>query len=120
MNTCFLIACLSVIIFVSQLVGKFNEGGWVIIPAFTVLMILSHYFLLRPAGKRTDETAHHLIYDVSRIEGTMGELLMWQVRMIQTYRHNILERLKRFRQTKQTAPIKFESYPPYEIQYDHH
>ncbi|MEP6986319.1 MAG: amino acid permease, partial [Chloroflexota bacterium] len=50
---CFLIACLSVIIFVSQLIGKFSEGGWVIIPAFTILMILSHYFLLRPAGKRT-------------------------------------------------------------------
>jgi amino acid transporter len=116
---CFLVACLSVIIFLSQLIGKFNEGGWVIIPAFSVLMILSHYFLLRPAGKRTDETAHHLIYDVSRMEGTMGELLMWQVRMIQTYRHNLKERYKRWRGAKE-AVTPLEIYPPYEIHYDHH
>ena len=116
----FVVACLSVVIFLSQIIGKFSEGGWVIIPAFTILMILSHYFLLRRAGNRTDEAAHHLIYDVSRIEGTMGELLMWQVRMIQTYRHNILERFKRFRQPKQPEPVEFQSYPPYEIHYDHH
>ena len=66
-----------------------------------------------------DATAHHLIYDVSRMEGTMGELLMWQVKMIQTYRHNIKERYRRWRGAKEPA-IQLDAYPPYEIHYDHH
>lgn len=117
----FLIACLSVFIFMSQIVGKFEEGGWIRLVSFSSLFILSHYFLLRRAGARNDQTAHHLIHDVSRIEGTMAELLMWQTRMIQTYRHNLLERIQKFRSRKAASvSTHLQTYPPYEIHYDNH
>lgn len=114
----FVIASLSVIIFMSQIVGKFEEGGWIRALSFSSLYIAGHVILLNKWGARSQETARHLIHDVSRIEGTMAELLGWQTRMMQTYRHNLLERIHRFHQP-QFLP-KLDTYPPYEIHYDNH
>jgi amino acid transporter len=115
----FLTASLSVIIFMSQIVGKFEEGGWIRLISFSSLYITGHLILLSDGGKRTDELARHLIHDVSRIEGTMAELLTWQTHMMQTYRHNLLQRIRRWRTHK---PIKVDlwRYPPYQIHYDQH
>ncbi|MBA3873483.1 MAG: amino acid permease [Anaerolineae bacterium] len=114
----FLIASLSVVIFMSQIVGKFEEGGWIRAITFSSLYITGHVILLNKWGERSPETARHLIHDVSRIEGTMAELLGWQTRMMQTYRHNLLERIHRFR--KPAILPKMDTYPPYEIHYDNH
>jgi amino acid transporter len=117
----FVVACLSVVIFASQIIGKFEEGGWIRLVSFSSLFIMAHYFLLRRSGARTERTAYHLIHDISRIEGTMAELLMWQTRMLQTYRHNLLERFNGWRGRGLKPPvIHLQRYPPYEIHYDHH
>src|SRR5579859_1448116 len=112
----FLVACLSVFIFVSQIVGKFEEGGWIRLVSFSSLFIIGHSILLSKGGERSSETARHLIHDISRIEGTMAELLTWQTQMMQTYRHNLLQRIAAWRR-RQPQPIKDEllPYPPYEI-----
>jgi hypothetical protein len=114
----FFIASLSVVIFMSQIIGKFEEGGWIRALTFSSLYIAGHIILLNRRGERSPETARHLIHDVSRIEGTMAELLGWQTRMMQTYRHNLLERIHRWRKP-QILPV-IETYPPYEIHYDNH
>jgi amino acid transporter len=112
-------ASLSVFIFMSQIVGKFEEGGWIRVITFSTLYITGHLILLSKIGERSDKVAHHLIHDVSRIEGTMAELLMWQTHMMQTYRHNLLARIHRLRH-RTTADDSLMAYPPYQIHYDNH
>src|SRR5258706_5105542 len=115
----FVIASLSVIIFMSQIVGKFEEGGWIRLISFSSLYITGHLILLSDGGKRTDELARHLIHDISRIEGTMAELLTWQTHMMQTYRHNLLQRINRWRNRGKIS-LELQQYPPYQIHYDQH
>ncbi|MEP7284755.1 MAG: hypothetical protein ABI947_03175 [Chloroflexota bacterium] len=115
----FVIASLSVFIFMSQIVGKFEEGGWIRLVTFSSLYITGHVILLNKIGERSDKMAHHLIHDISRIEGTMAELLTWQTHMMQTYRHNLKERLAHWF-GRSTAPIELLPYPPYQIHYDNH
>src|SRR5258708_17151061 len=79
----FLAGSLSVIIFLSQIVGKFEEGGWIRLVTFSSLYIIGHIILLSKGGERLDTIAHHLIHDVSRIEGTMADLLTWQTHIMQ-------------------------------------
>ncbi len=104
-----------------QIVGKFSEGGWMLLVTFSSLYILGHIILLSKGGERLDSMAHHLIHDVSRIEGTMADLLMWQTHMMQTYRHNLKVRFAAFRHEK-LAKDKAEilPFPPYQIHYDSH
>ena len=115
----FLIASLSVFIFMSQIVGKFEEGGWIRLVTFSSLYIAGHLILLSKAGERTNAMAHHLIHDVSRIEGTMAELLTWQTNMMQTYRENLMRR-RRNLQNHEEVVLPILPYPPYQIHYDQH
>jgi len=115
----FLAGCLAVFIFLSQIVGKFEEGGWIRLITFSALYITGHMILLSKWGERNEELTRHLIHDVSRIEGTMAELLTWQTHMMQTYRHNLLLRIQRLRQRSDT-PLELKPYPPYQMHYDNH
>ncbi len=115
----FIIASLSVFIFMSQIVGKFEEGGWIRLITFSSLYIAGHLILLSKNGERSNAMAHHLIHDVSRIEGTMAELLTWQTHMMQTYRENLIRR-RRNVQTHQEVTLPILPYPPYQIHYDQH
>jgi hypothetical protein len=115
----FLMGSLGVFIFMSQIVGKFSEGGWVILVSFSSLYIFGHVLLLSKIGQRSDKLAHHLIHDVSRIEGSMAELLMWQTHMMQTYRHNLMARFHKLR-NRATAEDTLQPYPQYQVHYDNH
>src|SRR5215813_7345581 len=115
----FLAGCLAVFIFMSQIVGKFEEGGWIRLISFSSLYISGHVILLSKWGERSDALTRHLIQDVSRIEGTMAELLTWQTHMMQTYRHNLLVRFQHWR-SKDEEPVELLPYPPYQMHYDHH
>ena len=103
----------------SQIVGKFEEGGWIRLISFSSLYIIGHLVLLSDGGKRSDELARHLIRDVCRIQGTTAELLTWQTHMIQTYRQNLMTRIERRRHPEQKV-VKLQPYPPYQIHYDQH
>jgi hypothetical protein len=115
----FVIACMAVFIFMSQIVGKFSEGGWIQLVVFSILYIAGHLILLSKAGERSNAMTHHLIHDVSRIEGTMAELLTWQTHMMQTYRENLIRR-RRNLSNHQEIPLPVLPYPPYQIHYDNH
>jgi hypothetical protein len=115
----FIIASLSVFIFMSQIVGKFEEGGWIRLFTFSSLYIAGHLILLSKGGERTNAVAHHLIHDVSRIEGTMAELLTWQTHMMQTYRENLTRRRRNYSNHREIQ-LPVLPYPPYQIHYDNH
>lgn len=114
----FLAASLAAIIFLSQIVGKFEEGGWIRLFTFSALYITGHLILLSTQGERFDKLARYFITGVSRIHGTMAELLLWQTHMMQTYRHNLWERVLHWHNGDQ-KPIKKLVFPEYEIHYDH-
>jgi hypothetical protein len=119
----FVIASLSVVIFMSQIVGKFEEGGWIRLVTFSSLYISGHLILLNRGGERTEKLAYHLIHEVSRIEGTMAELLLWQTHMMQTYRENMRRRIanRRHRGADNGGErLQMLPYPPYQIHYDLH
>ena len=115
----FIIASLSVFIFMSQIVGKFEEGGWIRVFTFSSLYIAGHLILLSKGGQRSNALAHHLIHDVSRIEGTMAELLTWQTHMMQTYRENLIRRGRNYSNHREIQ-LPVLPYPPYQIHYDNH
>jgi hypothetical protein len=115
----FIAACLSVFIFMSQIVGKFEEGGWIRLVTFSSLYITGHLILLSSHGARFDKMARYFITGVSRIHGTMAELLMWQTEMMQTYRHNLWGRILHWH-TGDEKPFVKATFPEYQIHYDNH
>jgi len=109
--------CLSLLIFAGQVLGKFNEGGWIPLVAFFFLFLIGHFMLLSSRGERFDKLARYFITGVSRIQGATVELLMWQTQVIQTYRTNLWARLTHWH-TGDQRPLKLEPYPPYQTHYE--
>lgn len=68
---------LSTIIFVGQIVTKWNEGGWVVFNC-----LLTAYPVCQPdfalaSGLPRPEDIHHVIRKKSRIHGAMGNIIEW-------------------------------------------
>jgi hypothetical protein len=78
------------VVFVGQIVGKWEEGGWVVLISFSVLVIIAHAILLSPLGYRDPKQIHRIIRDKSRVIGPMGNIVEWQSLRAQEYRYNIL------------------------------
>jgi len=110
-------ALLSATIFISQIVGKFEEGGWIRLITFSSLFVIGHYLLLSRGGERFDKMAKYFITGVSRMHGTMAELLLWQTHTMQTYRSNLWSRLMHWH-TGDERPLALAEYPQYQMHYD--
>lgn len=82
-------AALSTIIFVGQITTKWNEGGWIVLIVFAVLIIMAHLILLSPAGYRDPKDIQRIIREKSRIEGAMGNIVEWQSLRMQEYRYKL-------------------------------
>jgi MFS family permease len=87
---------LATFIFIGQIVTKWNEGGWVVLIVFTVLILLANIILLSPAGYRDPEDIHRVIREKSRIEGQMGNIVEWQSLRMQEYRYQLMLAVARF------------------------
>ena len=83
-------------IFIGQIATKWNEGGWVVLIVFSVLILLANVILLSPAGYRDPEDIHRVIREKSRIHGAMGNIVEWQSLRIQEYRYGIMMKIARF------------------------
>lgn len=113
----FIAGMMSMIVFLSQIVGKFTEGGWIRLVTISGLFLFGHFYLLSKRGERFDKMARYFIVSVSRMHGTMSEMLMWQTQMMQTYRTNLWRRLEHWH-TGDERPLKLLPFPPYEVHYD--
>jgi len=89
-------AALSTFIFVGQIVTKWNEGGWVVLIVFSVLIVMAHLILLSPAGYRDPQDIHRVIREKSRIQGSMGNIVEWQSLRMQEYRYFLMMTVARF------------------------
>jgi hypothetical protein len=99
------------IVFVGQIVGKWEDGGWVVLISLTVLILIAHAILLSPVGYRDSSDIRRIIHDKSHVEGPMGEIVTWQSLRTQEYRYNLLVKIAQFAELFGVRrPLRFE--PP--------
>jgi hypothetical protein len=106
-----LAAGLAGFVFIGQIVGKWEEGGWVVLISLSVLVLMAHALLISPIGYRNPEDIRRIIRDKSHVEGAMGNIVEWQSLRVQEYRYQILVAVTHFwEQFGLRRPMRFE--PP--------
>ena len=111
-------------VFLGQLIGKWDEGGWVALIGFTVLAILAHMLLLSPLGYREPKQIHRIVREKARVQGAMASIVEWQSLKMQEYRHSLRGRIligvaRFFELFGVRRPIRYEPVPAAAGDYDH-
>jgi hypothetical protein len=83
-------AGLSAVVFVGQIVGKWEEGGWVVLISFSILILAANLLLISPIGRREPQQIHRIVREKARVQGAMGSIVEWQSLRMQEYRYSIL------------------------------
>jgi amino acid transporter len=117
-------AGLSAIVFVGQIVGKWQEGGWMVLISFTVLVIASNAMLISPIGYRDSEQIHRIVREKARVQGAMASIVEWQSLRMQEYRYSLRSRIVIaiagfFELFGVRRPIRYEPEPIVAGDYDH-
>jgi hypothetical protein len=89
-------AVLSGIVFVGQIIGKWQEGGWVVLISFSILIIVANLVLISPIGARDPVTIHRIVREKARVQGAMASIVEWQSMRMQEYRYSVLIFFARF------------------------
>jgi hypothetical protein len=89
-------AGLSAVVFVMQIVGKWSEGGWVVLISFSTLALAAHALLLSPLGFREPKSIHRIVRTKARVRGTMASIVEWQSLRMQEYRYTLLTAISQF------------------------
>lgn len=112
-------AVLAASVFVGQIVGKWEEGGWIRLISFTTLFTTAHLVLLSPVGYRTPEQIHRIVRTKARVQGAMASIVEWQSLKMQEYRYMLLVGISRFFELFGVRrPVRYE--PPVPAgDYDH-
>lgn len=104
-------AVLAGLVFIGQIVGKWTEGGWVVLISLSVLVLVAHAILLSPAGYRDARQIHRIIRDKSHVQGPIGNIVEWQSLRTQEYRYQLLIGIAKFMELFGVRrPARFE--PP--------
>lgn len=83
-------AVLSMIVFLGQIFGKWEEGGWIRLITFSTLFLAAHLVLLSPVGYRDPRQIHRIVRDKARVEGAMASIVEWQSFKMQEYRFQLM------------------------------
>lgn len=83
-------AALGALVFVGQIVGKWTEGGWVVLISFSVLVLAANALLLSPIGAREPKQIHRIVREKARVRGAMASIVEWQSLKMQEYRYSLL------------------------------
>ena len=112
-------AAFAATVFVGQIVGKWEEGGWIRLLTFTTLFTSAHLLLISPLGHRSPEQIRRIVRDKARIQGAMGSIVEWQSVKMQQYRFSILVAVSRFwKLFGVIRPVRYDPPPP-AGDYDH-
>ena len=87
---------LSGFVFVGQIVGKWQEGGWVVLISFSILVLVANAVLISPAGFREPVQIHRIVREKARVQGAMASIVEWQSLRMQEYRYSVLSSFARF------------------------
>jgi hypothetical protein len=106
-------AILAGLVFVGQIVGKWEEGGWVVLISFSVLILTAHALLISPIGYRNPQQIYRIVRQKARVQGAMGSIVEWQSLKMQEYRYEILVLVTRLMAIFGVRrPMRFEPPPP--------
>lgn len=110
---------LGALVFVGQIVGKWSEGGWVVLITFSALILIANAILLSPSGYRGPDDIHRIVREKARVQGAMASIVEWQSLKMQEYRYNVLSLIARLAEIFGIRkPIRLE--PPIPAgDYDH-
>jgi len=89
-------ALLAATVFVGQIVGKWEEGGWIRLITMTTLVISAHLLLLSPLGYRNPKQIKRIVRDKARVQGSMASIVEWQSLKMQEYRYGLLMGVSKF------------------------
>jgi hypothetical protein len=113
-------AGLGVLVFVGQIVGKWAEGGWVVLISFSVLILAAHAILISPIGLREPVQIHRIVREKARVQGAMASIVEWQSLKMQEYRYAVLAGVARFFEWFGVRrPLRYEPVPVAAGDYDH-
>jgi hypothetical protein len=105
-------AFLAGLVFIGQIVGKWQEGGWVVLISFSLLVIGAHLLLISPIGQRGPQQIHRIVRDKARVQGSMASIVEWQSLKMQEYRYSVLLFVTRtFELFGVRRPLRFEPVP---------
>ncbi len=108
-----LAAILAGIVFVGQIVGKWQEGGWVVLISFGVLILIAHALLISPIGYRSPQQIYRIVRQKAKVQGAMGSIVEWQSLKMQEYRYEILVGITRLAELFGIRrPVRYEPPPP--------
>ena len=117
-------AILSGFVFIGQIVGKWQEGGWVVLISFTILIIIANLALILPTGARDPQTIHRIVRDKARVQGAMASIVEWQSLRMQEYRYSLRNRIlitisDFFELFGVRRPVKLDTKPAAAGDYNH-
>jgi len=114
-----LAAALAALVFMGQIIGKWTEGGWVVLISFTILALAAHLLLLSPIGYRAPAQIHRIVREKARVQGAMGSIVEWQSLRMQEYRYSLLAGITKFFELFGVRrPMRYEPLPPPAGDYD--
>jgi hypothetical protein len=110
---------LALFVFVGQIVGKWSEGGWVVLISFSILVLAANAMLISPIGYRDPRQIHRIVREKARVQGAMASIVEWQSLRMQEYRYSVLIGVTRFLELFGIRrPVRFEAPTP-AGDYDH-
>ena len=110
---------LSGVVFIGQIVGKWQEGGWVVLISFSMLILAANALLISPIGIRTPIQIHRIVREKARVQGSMASIVEWQSLKMQEYRYTVLVTITRlFELIGIRRPLRYEP-PAAAGDYDH-
>jgi hypothetical protein len=115
-----LAAILAGLVFLGQIVGKWEEGGWVVLISFSLLILGAHALLISPIGLRGPQQIHRIVREKARVQGSMASIVEWQSLKMQEYRYRVLAAVTHlFEMFGVRRPLRFEPAPIPAGDYDH-
>jgi hypothetical protein len=112
-------AILSAIVFIGQIVGKWTEGGWIVLISFSILVIAANLLLISPIGYREPKQIYRIVREKARVQGAMASIVEWQSLKMQEYRYNLIVWIVRFFEMFGIRrPVRYEPPAP-AGDYDH-
>ena len=117
-------ALLSGTVFLGQLVGKWEEGGWIRLLTFSALFATAHLVLLSPIGYREPKQIHRIVREKARVQGAMASIVEWQSLRMQEYRYSLRNQIligiaKFYELFGVRRPVRYEPVPVRAGDYDH-
>jgi len=111
---------LAALVFVGQIVGKWTEGGWVVLISFSLLILAAHAILISPIGYRGPKQIHRIVREKARVQGAMASIVEWQSLKMQEYRYSLLMAITSFFELFGVRrPLRYEQAPAPAGDYDH-